>query len=272
MSRYEQLIYENHLGKKLIFGDGSGLYVNENDLRDYSWSYTSANGRIKKFFQEIKEKTIPAVVLNPDVEVATDIKNRLLEYAEEDVLAESEGKLWVGDYYLSCFIIGSSKSKYSRTKKETIFQLKVLTDKPRWTKEKNIYMRSDEKDTTGGFDFPYDFGYDYGSKAQNIVNENFSECDFKMIVYGSAEKVRVGIGDNLYEINQSLLGGEYAVIDSREKRAYKVDAIGRQTNIFSLRNRDYSLFKKIQPGVNAIDRDSMVDITLYYERSEPLWT
>lgn len=272
MSRYEQLIYENHLGKKLTFGDGSGLYVNENDLRDYNWSYTEVNDRIKKFYRKITNFKIPAVVLSPDEEVATDIKNKLMEYADEDILAEQEGKLWIGDYYLSCYITGSSKSKYSRTKKRTVINLTVVSDKPRWTKEENIYLRTAEVGMAGGFDFPYEYGIDYGSAIAKITNTNFAKSDFKMIVYGATNSIRVEIGSNVYELSQSLLAGEYAVIDSREKKAYKVDAIGRKTNIFNKRNRNYNLFAKIEPGINAVDRNTMVDVTLYYERSEPLWT
>lgn len=272
MSRYEQLIYENHLGKKLTFGDGSGLYVNENDLRDYNWSYTEVNDRIKKFYRKITNFKIPAVVLSPNEEVATDIKNKLMEYADEDILAEQEGKLWIGDYYLSCYITGSSKSKYSRTKKRTIFNLTVTSDKPRWTKEEDIYLRTKEVGMAGGFDYAFEYGVDYGSMIQKIVNKNFAKCDFKLIVYGPVSSVYVAIGSNVYELDQVLNAGEYAIIDSREKKTYRVDAIGRKTNIFNKRNRGYNLFAKIPPGVNSIDRNTMVDITLYYERSEPLWT
>ena len=270
---YERVTYENHNGERLEFGDGQGLYINENNLHNYAWSYTTTNDRIKKFYKSITKFSLPIVVACISDEDGVAIKNSLMEIAEKDIIAGEYGKLIIGDYYLSCYITESSKASYNKEKRFARVQLTVVTDIPKWTKEETYVFRATTVHLEGGIDYPYDFTFDYGtSPAVTLYNNNFIESNFKIIVYGVAGNVNLTIGENVYNINTPIAQGEYVVIDSREKKAYLVGVTGEKTNVFSLRNRDYDLFAKIPSGINAINRNGWVDVTLYQERSEPLWT
>ena len=41
----EKIIYKNHMNEVINFGQ-NGIFANSNDLRNFSWSYTSKNNRI----------------------------------------------------------------------------------------------------------------------------------------------------------------------------------------------------------------------------------
>ena len=56
----DKLIHVNHLNEVLDFND-LHIFNDDNDLRDYEWSVTSANDKITGFTKGIVTKTIPFV-------------------------------------------------------------------------------------------------------------------------------------------------------------------------------------------------------------------
>ena len=68
-------------------------------------------------------------------------------------------------------------------------------------------------------------------------------------------------------------------IDSRQKgrlkgEAYLVKEDGTRVNVFDYRAPECRLFKKVPPGRLTIDysRQHGIDLTVFLERSEPIWT
>jgi hypothetical protein len=270
---YEQIRYTNHHGKEIVIGDGEGIYINSNDLRNYSWDYTTGNNKIKSFYKKIEKKSLPLVIMAENEQRATQIKNMLMNYADEDIEAQEYGKIWVGDYYLLGYITESKKADYNIQKNFTKIDLKFVTDQPFWTKDLDVIFRAYNLESKGGFDFSHDYNYDFWETGMEyVVNDFYSPSNFKMIIYGYVESIDINIGGNVYNINKSIPQGEYAVIDSRQKKAYIQKANGEKESIFHYRNRKYDLFRKIPVGKNYLVRGGNVDITFYDERSEPVWT
>lgn len=271
--KYESMTYENHAGSTLQFGNGEGLYVNQSDIRDYSWDYTTVNNSIKHFYRKIRKYTIPVFVLAKDEDAAIKLKNQLLEIADKDVVENEHGKIIIGDYYLPCFVTGSKKTGYSKTDNKLAVKLTVVSDTPYWTYEKTTLVGGGRSSVTGGIDYPHDYAFDFGARSSTFaVNSGYYAEDFRITVYGVADTILVKVGNNTYSIDYALGDGEYAVIDSRAKTAIAYSATGEQTNIFSKRDRSFYLFEKIPVGSNYIDCEGLVNVTLYDERSEPLWT
>ena len=132
----ENFIFENHLGQ-MFEGLPNGVYLNQSDLRDYSWNYDTINNRISRFYRGITNRKLPLVVYcNSDAE-ATEVKNRLHELAEADIVAKIPGKIFVGDYYTSCYITSSTKSNYLIRRKYCKIELTITSDDPAWYYEKN---------------------------------------------------------------------------------------------------------------------------------------
>ena len=81
----EKIKFINHIQEEMTWGEG-GIYVNSNDLHDYSWDFTSDNNKISSFHKGIVTKAIPIIICCASESEGLMQKNRLLEIAEKDVL------------------------------------------------------------------------------------------------------------------------------------------------------------------------------------------
>jgi hypothetical protein len=266
----------------------SGIYVNYNDLHDYSWDFVSDNNKISKFSKGIVTKTVPIVICCSSKEEGLLLKNRLLEYAEKDVLATTHGKLIIGDYYLKCFITGSKKSNYLINKGYLETSLTITTDYPQWVKEGTTSFRVNgtvvNEDTgqvsgnTGkrNFDYNFDFPFDYmsGMKGKTLNNTGFIETNFRLIIYGTVINPTIYIAGHCYQVNCTVSENEYLTIDSLAKTITLYKSDGTTKNCFNYRNRESYIFEKVPPGDNVVTWDNSFgfDVVLLDERSEPKWT
>lgn len=270
--------YVNHLGEIITFGKESGIFINYNDLRDFSWSYDIKFSRIKNLRRTaITNKTIPLVVYCKSEEEGILKKNELYEIMEKDVIANQYGKFVIGDYYLECFITESKKENYLINKGYLEVTLKAATDKGYWVKEKKYMLYGDPMSSANEYEFyNHDYPYDYGYVANNkiITNDRFKECDFVLKINGEAVDPKIMIGLNKYELHYTINSGDYVIIDSKEKTITLVKSNGEKINIFNYRATDSYIFEPIASGNNEVVWDGNFDIAiiLLEERGEPEWT
>lgn len=153
----EKFIFENHLGQRFE-GLPNGVYLNYNDLRDYSWSYDTINSKISRFYRAVKSRKIPLVVKCASDDEATAVKNRLLELAEVDIAEKLPGKIFVGEFYTNGYITASKKSEYLITKQLCKIELTLTSDDPAWYREQTHVFPKDgfdpEDDPDPGEDDP----------------------------------------------------------------------------------------------------------------------
>lgn len=281
----EQITFINHINEKMEWGK-NGIYVNHNDLHDYSWGFTSDNSKISSFSMRVVTKTIPIIICCSSQEKGLLLKNRLLEYADKDVLAMQHGKIIIGGYYLKCYITGSKKSKYLINKGYLETTLTVTTDYPHWVKEGKTSFRvngatvaegtgQDPAGNRRNFDYNADFPYDYmsGMKGKTLNNTGFVETNFRLIIYGAAVNPAIYIAGHCYQVNCSIDEGEYLTIDSLAKTIRLTKQNGTTENYFNYRNRDSYIFQKIPAGDNKVAWNNTFgfDAILLDERSEPKW-
>ena len=270
----ERLQYKNHLGEVIDFGR-SGIFVNKSDLHDYSWTVSQKNGKISDFKRDVAKRTLPVVILCSTVEEGVTARNRLMEVAEKDVLAKKPGRLIIGDYYYSCYITGSKKSSYLKSRRRMETKLTITSDKPYWVCEDlHSFRKNGATDT--GLDYPYDHAFDFTSSIRSnaLVNTGFAASNFRMIIYGPCTDPTVYVSGHAYVVNCDVADGEYLTIDSMAKTLTKTAVNGAITSVFNLRGRESYIFEKIQPGAGTVtwDGDFGIDIVLLEERSEPKWT
>jgi hypothetical protein len=276
----EQLQYKNHLGEVISFGK-EGIYVNENDLRDFAWSYTSKNNRISSFKKGVVKKTLKVVIACTSEADGIAKRNALFEVCEKDVLANKHGSFIIGGYYMRCFVIGSKKSEYLVNNQMMKVQLSIATDFPTWIKESTKAFRKSSNPLSpeaGGqnMDYPYDYAFDYAADVINQVlpNEDFASSNFRMTIYGPCISPQIYIAGHTYNVVTEIAANEYMMIDSVEKTIILVKKNGQKMNCFNDRSRDSYIFERIPSGTNAVawEGDFGFDITLLEERSEPKWT
>lgn len=275
---FEKIKYVNHLGEELHFGE-MGIFVNYNNLRDFSWSYNSDSNRISSFYKGIVEKTVPVVILCKNMEEGLNKKNQLFEICEKDVLAKQHGKIYVNDYYLNCYVTGNTKDNYLINKGYLESKLRISTDIPNWIKERKIEFKkvTDETAVSGkrNFDFNYDFNYDYKCIFQLDAFENhtFVDSNFMIIFHGKCLNPSVNIAGHNYKVNMSVDEDCSLTIDSVKKKIYITDKEGKTINCFNNRNRLSYIFQKIPPGKCIVAHDGSMDfdVVIVEERSEPKW-
>lgn len=269
----EMFKYVNHLNESIQIGQ-DGILANYNDLRDYSWDVVLKNNKISRFSKGVVEKTIPLIIYCSTVNSALQMKNKLFEIAEKDVIANKAGRIYIDGYYLKCFIVGSKKSNYLYHKRYLELQLRVVTDYPYWIKETEIKFNS--IDMSGSdLEYPYDYPFDFAPdiSVDSIINSSFYPSDFRMIIYGYTVDPQIHIGGHLYEVNVAIETGEYVTIDSIEKKIFLTKVNGETVNCFNDRNKESYIFEKIKPGNQPVtfSHDLIADIILIESRGEPKW-
>ncbi len=280
----EKIKFVNHIQEEMSWGE-YGIYVNSNDLHDYSWDCTSDNNRISSFNKGIVTKAIPIIICCNSESEGLALKNRLLEITEKDVLALEHGKIIIGDYYLKCYITGSKKDNYLFDKRYMETTLTVTTDYPQWIKEtltsfqKNGNVFSGERKDISenrNLDFQVDFPYDYMSemKGKTLDNSGFVGVNFRLIIYGAAVNPVIYISGHGYQVNCHIEEDEYLTIDSINKTILLTKRDGTIENHFHQRSRESYIFEKIVAGINTVawDKTFGFDIVMFEERSEPKWT
>lgn len=271
----EQFIYINSLGETLEFGKDT-LFVNENDLRDFAWDITSKNDRISGFRKGIVQKTIP-VILKCESEVeGVQLRNKLFEVFERDVISKKHGKIQIGEYYLRCFITGVKKTQYLTDLSYLVLSLTVQTDLPDWVKESKIIYQVNNTVSNKPLDFPYDFPYDFTDRVtKNEINNNgLKPYDFIMTIAGYVKNPTIYIGGHLYSVNVIIEDTDYLKINSVDKTIILYKENGEQINCFNNRNRDSYIFEKIPLGksiITSTNSEIYFEMTLLEGRSEPKW-
>lgn len=268
----DKLTYVNHLNETVTFGV-PGILIDKNDVRDYEWNYNSQYNQITGFNRNNAKKKLPVLIYGSN---RNTIANRMFEVIEKDVLANTPGKLYSGDYYLPGFFYGSSKKDYNNPNFLRV-TLTFVTNQTKWIKgQRYIYRLGESQESGIGVDYPFDYPFDYGSPVdiKNLVNTGFVPSNFIIQIYGPVANPSVVIGGDVHKVNVTLLSNEYLVIDSINKTIVKTARNGTKTNEFYHRDIGNYVFEKIKNGSNSvvINPACNVDITVLEERSEPAWT
>lgn len=270
----ERFNYINHMNETLEFGKDK-LFVNENDLRDFSWEITSKNGRISGFKKGIVTKTIPIILKCDTIEEGIALKNKLFEVMEKDVLGVKHGKIIIGDYYLKCFVTESVKKGYLAHKSYLQLSLRISTDFPYWVKETKSVFNYGTTEDEGDLDFNRDTPYDYSSNliGKQLFNSNFVASNFRLNIYGICVNPKINIGGHIYEVTAEVGANEYMTIDSVNKTIVLKHSDGTTENLFNKRNRESYIFEKIPTGNLNVSANGTFrfEVILLEERGEPKW-
>lgn len=266
--------YINHIGEVFVFGS-SNVLINQNDFRNYEWTYNSQFNKITSFEKKIKAKKLHTIIVSDE---AHKIANRLLEIIEKDVLANTPGKMCIGDYYLKGYFYASAKTSYTH-ERVVEMDLSFVSDESYWVKEYPFLFRINDEGTGGedyglGYDYDYPYGFSSPISSQNMVNTSFTPANILINIYGAAINPKVTIGSNVYQIFTTLADNEILTIDTREKTAIRTNQSGEKTSVFAFRNLEHYLFEKVKPGTLKVvgEPEFNFDLTLLEERSEPIWT
>lgn len=244
------------------------------DIIDYEWDTVESWERIIGFKRKITKKNIDIDVLKINGISARELQNQLTDFFETDITQMSAGKLYIGNYYLPCYIYSSEKENWETDAVMTC-EYGIITDHPFWIREHPYYFKKSQAKSTNNKRYAYRYAYRYANGLMNtaIVNDHYADCNFRLIAYGPIVDPLVYIGGHEYLVKIILEEGEYLEIDSAAETVVKVNAFGERINAFNNRNFASSVFEPIHPGRQDIGWSGRFDFDLiiYEERSEPKW-
>lgn len=257
-----------------------------NDLFGFKWDFITqgqALQRIVKFEKRMVEKKFHVLISGENEREYFGNLERFLQYTDVDINNLRMGRLYVGKYYLECYIFASGKVKKYLGTNKTLIECTIVCENGNWLSEKEFTIKGDGSGDGGeyrgnGFIYPYDFKYDYAPpfSKNEIYNESYLDTDFELTFYGATSDPRVTIGGNLYAFEGlELEARERATINSKDKTCILTTATGETRNIFNMRNRNNYIYEKIKGGNNVVlmdDVNATISVRLYYERSEPKWS
>lgn len=272
----ENLKYVNHLNEVYEFSQEDS-YVFESDLHDYSWGVIQKNNKISGFARGLTKKQIPILLHCRDESRGFELRNKLFELTEKDVIAEKPGRLMMNGYYLLCYVTAATKTDYLYRKRFMKIGLEITVEWPFWRRETTTsYMpTSGGEDPSYCCDFPFDFPHGYASSVStaSVLNRNFVSSEFRLIIYGDCVNPQITIDNHTYKVNCTVNTGEYLTIDSSAKTIILTTVNGEEINKFSSRDKTDYIFERIPSGesVLAWNGNFGFDLTLIEERSEPKW-
>lgn len=272
-------IYYETSQKRIIHLDRQPYYLLEDTtLFDTDREYTQTGNAITsvQFREKLKERDLDVMICGTSRSDHDSKVNALINAVELDVVTNAPGRLYVGDYYIKCYLYKSKKPDRYINAQKSVLSFTLIYGKNLWIKEtRKEYIWTENIDTEGrGYAYGYDYDYTMGSgNVAKIRNTHFASCNFVLKISGYAKNPMVTIGDHVYRIMETVQKNEILTIDTRNKTIVLTKNNGVQVNCYSKRDKSSYIFEPIPAGEQRLYWNAAfnLEITLYEERSEPLW-
>lgn len=278
------IYYLNHAGERFIL-NGDGLsYLDVNDLRDYRWAYSTVD-RLNGYGSRASKFGRYARTIKAEVRMRAFTRsdflarmNRFHAVVERDTLAEEPGRLYVGDQYMTCYIVGGSISNAPWYGNFGYRQIEILAVRPYWCTDTTIIYNiktGDQLDMTGKkFDLRYPYRYGSGYTIDTLNNTHYAACPAILTIYGPCGAPSIIINDVTYSVDVTLTSQQRLVIDQIENEIYVANESGIRTNVFDKRDKTQDIFTSVPAGESALlyDGSFKLSVTLVKQRSELEWT
>ena len=280
------IAYVNGLGERVeLGGDEGDLHYFEHELRDWLWSYTTGTGGGVSSFSrkpsKPREISLPVGIAADDGETGIALRNLVDLIGEHDISAGSPGRLYIGDWYMRCWIIGCEPTDYWMDDRFARLGLTLLAVDPSWTRETvSRYVPETGADSELEDDFPFEFPMDFKRERQSrqVYNEGSEARDFVWRAYGPVSDPAIHIGGNLYQVNVDLAAGDRLEVDSAARTVTVTSASGAVTNAYGQREPGAKgsgsyIFERIAPGPNTLawDNSFEFDLVVYEVRTSCPW-
>lgn len=269
------------------------MRATEGNFHKYSWKIhanESDDGDVLEKFS--KEAATYSIVLNfrGELNSRKQIMDKLTEDFEHDVRTLEAGIFVFGEYYIKGYVVESDTQTSVRNNNWTQKEIKIYCPKASWIKETHFSFLPDPvrahpvctyRSSSIKAVLP-EFKFDFVNKHKNgnwtLNNPSTMESNFIMTIYGFCTNPKIMINGHPYTVETTAYEGERIVINSMRKgeedSVIKIGRLGEITNLYNARGKEYSVFKKIPPGISQISWPGTygVDITTFEERSEPKWS
>ena len=263
--------YQNHLGKSVDLSS-SGIVADVTDVLAWSMDVDDSYDTVRSVSRSVESRKMKVVTYSMAA------RKRLYEVPAVDVDAMRPGRLYVGEWYLVCYVTASAVSGWWYGDGVASYDLTVTVVDPLWRKDVS-YTLTERYDGGTGLDFPHDFPHDFGysNVITTVNNTGFRPADVLIRMYGPADWCTVTIAGNEYIVNESLEEGEYVTVDTYARTVEATRLTGEAENAFPNVGGDYFegsgsyVFERVPVGLSEVvwSGASDLDVTLVLTRDEP---
>ena len=263
--------YQNHMGKSVDLSS-NGIVADPTDVLAWSLDVDDSYGTVRSVSRSVASRKLKVATYSMAA------RRRLYEVPAVDVDAMKPGRLYVGEWYLMCYVTASSVSGWWYRDGVAAYDLDVTVVDPLWRKDVS-YVLTERYEGGVGLDFPHDFPHDFG--YSNVItavnNTGFRPADALIRVYGPAEWCVVTVAGNEYIVSESLEEGEYVTVDTYARTVEVTRLTGEVENAFQSVGGDYFegsgsyIFERVPVGLSEVvwSGTSDLDITMVLTRDEP---
>lgn len=246
-------LYINHLGDKFEFGKDTGAFIDGSELFSYERSYEAAVNAYQTL--SVKPKAANVIVMFDGT--VKDSRRKFFEVVDVDAEAGVAGTIQYGEYKMRGMFVGSSNSSFAYGSGEMIRKMTFLTEKPIW--QRDIVKLFTEDLTRAA-----------------LINKSYRSSPVTIEAFGPVSSVLVSIGDNTYEIDESVPTGSKLVIDGLSKTAKIIAGDGTEINVLDSRvgpqvkGSGYYIFEEVPSGYNTVvwNPKCLLRITVHEQRLE----
>lgn len=245
----------------------------ENEVKCNTTDYIFDNRTfVNNFYFESYEINLDIQILGKNKAEAINKLEYIFNY-DRNLL--KPGKLYVNDYYINCFFIGTTPENFDKFKTYESISYKIIFCS-NWIKNESFEFKvSDDFATKAGFKYPtnYPFSYKAVKRERYVNNTHYAPCKAKIIFFGPCINPEIKIGGNIYSVEAELLENERIEIDPFEKKVIKITDVGVELDYMNKRYKKTSVFTEIPIGLNLYESNSKFSckVVLYVERGTPEW-
>lgn len=275
------IYYENSNKIKLNLDEWPVVVEDITTLYGREWKYEATENvntnrkKLERFYRTGISKKITLQIYADTKDEFDGIMNRLNEITDIDIIEQKPGKLWVGDYYLECYITELDPKDYDDIFYTVDVDATIEAFTSYWVNKSMHTFHSYGITSNYNKRYPgrYPYRYANGLKSNYLINPNYTPSNFQMIIYGPVVNPQVMVGNNTYLVNIVLEEGEYLLIDSRNKTITKFLKNGEKVNAYHNRQKGKEFFEKIRTGRQIVQWTGKFDfdIIVIEERSAPKW-
>lgn len=253
---------------------GNGVVCDPTDAIAWELESSEVNGKVASFTTGVTTRKLECATYGMLA------RRRLYEIPAYDVAEMKPGRLYVGDWYLVCYVTASSQERWWATDGIAKYELTVTIEDPHWRRD-TTYVYTERHEGGQGLDFQYDFQYDFGYAPSTVVvqNDNYLAADALIRIYGAVKNPTISVGENDYTVNVSLEQGDYLEISTYDKTVRVVRLTGKVENAFPDIQGEYMegsgsyIFEKVPTGQSDVTWSGTFDfdIVVTERRDEPRW-
>ena len=275
------IYYENNNGTRMDLDNWPVVIEDVTELYGKEWKYSTTENvnanrkKLDKFYRTGISKKITLQIYADTKEEYCNVMDQLNEITDIDIIEKKPGKLWVGDYYLECYITELDPKDYDDIFYTVDVDATIEAFTPYWVNKSTHTFHSYGITSNYNKRYPgrYPYRYANGLTSNYLVNPNYTPSNFQMIIYGPVVNPQVTVGNNTYLVNIVLEEGEYLLADSRNKTITKFLKNGEKVNAYHNRQKGKEFFEKIRTGRQIVQWTGIFDfdIIVIEERSTPKW-